>query len=304
MKKLYGVVVPVVTPLTEEDEIDIVSLERLVDYCIDSGLQAIYPCGTTGEMMYLSVKERKLVAETVVKRAAGRVPVYIHVGAWNLKDTIELALHAAAIGADGIAVVTPAFFTVKEPGLVDYFTAVAKQVPDDFPVYLYAIPQCAVNDISPGVAEASSEICPNIIGIKYSYPDMTKIQQMIRIQDGAFSVLVGPDHLFAAVTAMGGDGVVSGNAQIIPAYYEKIWDCLQNKKYDEAARWQHRTNLLNEKLCEINNIAAYKVMLKRDGIIATTKMRRPMENLTPEQEAEVIAAMEELDYRGSRFRNW
>lgn len=298
MKKLYGVVVPVVTPLTEEDRIDTVSLERLVDYCIDSGLQAIYPCGTTGEMMYLSVEERKLVAETAVRQAAGRVPVYIHVGAWNLKDTIDLAEHAVAIGADGIAVVTPAFFSVKEPGLVDYFTAVARRVPKDFPVYLYAIPQCAVNDISPEVAQASSRICPNIIGIKYSYPDMTRIQQMIRIHDGAFSVLVGPDHLFAAVAAMGGDGVVSGNAQIIPAYYEKIWDCLQNKNYEEATSWQHRTNLLNEKLCAINNIAAYKVMLKRDGIIATTKMRRPMENLTPEQEAELIVAMEAMDYRG------
>ena len=97
-------------------------------------------------------------------------------------------------------------------------------------------------------------------------------------------MLVGPDHLFAAVSAMGGDGVVSGNAQIIPAYYKKIWQLLQEKNYEEAAKWQHRTNLLNETLCENNNIAAYKVMLKRDGIIATTKMRRPMENLTPEQE--------------------
>ena len=95
-----------------------------------------------------------------------------------------------------------------------------------------------------------------------------------------------------------GDGVVSGNAQIIPAYYKKIWQLLQEKNYEEAAKWQHRTNLLNETLCENNNIAAYKVMLKRDGIIATTKMRRPMENLTPEQEENLIAAMERLRYRG------
>lgn len=297
MKKLYGVVVPIVTPLTEEDAVDTDSLKRLVDHCIDSGLQAIYPCGTTGEMMYLSVEERKLTAETVVRHAAGRVPVFVHVGAWNLKDTIELAEHAVKIGADGIAVVTPSFFSVKDQGLVDYFTAVARRVPADFPVYLYAIPQCAVNDISPRVAEECGRLCPNIVGIKYSYPDMTRIQQMLRIQDGGFSVLVGPDHLFAAVTAMGGDGVVSGNAQIIPGYYEKVWGLLQEKNYDEAAKWQHRTNVLNEKLCEINNIAAYKVMLKRDGIIATSRMRRPMENLTAEQERDLTETMERFDYR-------
>lgn len=291
MKKLYGVVVPIVTPLTEEDTVDVPSLERLVDYCIDSGLQAIYPCGTTGEMMYLTVEERKLVSETVVRKAAGRVPVFVHAGAWNLKDTIELARHAVRIGADGIAVVTPAFFTVREQGLIDYFTAVARSVPEDFPVYLYAIPQCAANDITPAVARKASELCPNITGIKYSYPDMTRIQQMLRIHDGSFSVLVGPDHLFAAVCAMGGDGVVSGNAQVLPDYYEKIWGLIQGKRYDEAARWQHKTNILNEKLCAINNIAAYKVMLKHRGIIATTKMRRPMENLTAEQEAELIGGM-------------
>ena len=126
MKKLYGVVVPIVTPLTQEDAIDVTSLKRLADHCIDSGMQAIYPCGTTGEMMYLSVEERRLVAETVVRHAAGRVPVFVHVGAWNLRDTVELAKHAAEIGADGIAVVTPAFFSVRDHGLVDYFTTVAK----------------------------------------------------------------------------------------------------------------------------------------------------------------------------------
>ena len=99
MKKLYGVVVPIVTPLTEDDRIDVFSLKSLVDYCIDGELQCLYPCGTTGEMMYLTVDERKLVAETVVRQANGRVPVFVHVGAWNQADTIELAKHAVEIGA-------------------------------------------------------------------------------------------------------------------------------------------------------------------------------------------------------------
>ena len=94
MKRLSGIVIPLVTPLTEEDTVDVESLKRLTDYCIDGGMTALYPCGTTGEMMYLTVEERKLVAETVVKQAAGRIPVFVHVGAWNQSDTIELAQHA------------------------------------------------------------------------------------------------------------------------------------------------------------------------------------------------------------------
>lgn len=293
MKRLKGVVVPVVTPLTEDDLVDVDSLKKLVDYCIGHGVQAIYPCGTTGEMMYLSVEERKTVAETVVTQCEGRVPVFVHAGGWNLKDTIELAKHAYEIGADGIAVVTPSFFHISEKGLVDYFVSVAHSVPEDFPVYLYAIPQYAVNDISYAVAEQVAAACANVIGIKYSYPDMTRIQQLMRIGDGKFSVLAGPDQLFTAVVSMNGDGVVSGSSQVIPEYYEAVWQALENKDYKEASVRQQLTNRLNEVLCSVNNIAAYKVILRKKGIIATSKTRKPLEELTVAQEEELCNALEE-----------
>ena len=143
MQKLYGVVVPIVTPLTNSDSIDTESIKKLVDHCIENGVECLYPCGTTGEMMYLTPEERKLVAETVVNHTAGRVPVFVQVGAWNQKDTVELAQHAAAIGADGIGVVTPVFFKLSDRGLIDFYKTVAGSVPADFPVYLYGIPQNA-----------------------------------------------------------------------------------------------------------------------------------------------------------------
>lgn len=297
MKRLNGVVVPIITPLTEEDKIDVESLERLTEYCIDGGLQSLYPCGTTGEMMYLTVEERKLVAETIVKKAAGRVPVFVHVGAWNQVDTIELAKHAAEIGADGIGVITPAFYLLSDRGLIDYYVAVAKSVPQDFPVYMYGIKQNAVNDLNKHVCEAVAEQCPNVIGVKYSYPDMTRLQELMTVKEGTFEVLVGPDHLFEAVYAVGGTGVVSGNAMCIREHYRALWDALQREDYQEATRLQRRTNVLNAVMCEINNIAAYKVILKKEGVIRTTRMRRPMENLTKEQEENLLKRMEELDYR-------
>lgn len=297
MQKLYGVVVPIVTPLTEHDTIDVASLERLVDHCIQNGLQCLYPCGTTGEMMYLTVEERKLVAETVVRHADRRVPVFVHVGAWNLADTIALARHAAEIGADGIGVVTPAFFKLSDRGLIDYYTAVAQSVPQDFPVYLYAIPQNAVNDINRTVAETLAKTCPNIIGIKYSYPDFTRIQDFMTIQDGTFSVLVGPDHFLEAACVVGGDGTVSGNAMCIPEHYAKLWAAIEAKDYELATQYQRRTNVLNAVMCAHNNIAAYKVILHHEGVIETTCMRRPMENLTKEQERALLQTMADLDYR-------
>lgn len=297
MERLYGVVVPLVTPLTEEDQIDVESLKRLTDKCIEKKMNCLYPCGTTGEMMYLSVAERKLIAKTVVEHTAGRVPVFVHVGAWNLADTMELARHAYEIGADGIGVVTPTFYAISDKGLIEYYEAVARCVPEDFPVYMYGIKQNAVNDLNKKVCEAVAKSCKNVLGVKYSYPDMTRIQELMTVNDGKFDVLVGPDHLFEAVCAVGGQGVVSGNSQCIPEHYAAVWEAICQKDYDRATRLQRRTNVLNSAMCAINNIAAYKVILKAEGILSTTKMRRPMENLTEEQERDLLKLIRELDYQ-------
>lgn len=297
MKKLYGTVVPLITPLTEQDGIDVESLQRLTDHCINGGLQCLYPCGTTGEMMYLTTEERKLAAETVVKHTAGRVPVFVHVGAWNLNETIALAQHAAAVGADGIGVVTPVFYKLSDRGIADYYIAVAKSVPEDFPIYLYGIPQNAVNDLSVAVCEQVAGQCPNVIGAKYSYPDMTRLQQLMTVREERFHVLVGPDHLFQAVVAVGGDGVVSGNAMCIPEHYAALWEALCRKDMELATRLQRRTNVLNAVMCERNNIAAYKAILKAEGVISTAKVRRPMENLTDKEEENLLKTLRAMNYR-------
>ena len=107
MKKLFGTVVPIITPFDNQDHVDLESLENLTEHVIQGGLQCIYPCGTTGEMLLLSVDERKAILETVISKTDGRIPVFAHAGAMTLKDTLELAGHAVKAGADGIGVVTP-----------------------------------------------------------------------------------------------------------------------------------------------------------------------------------------------------
>lgn len=297
MKKLYGVVAPIITPFTENDQIDTQSLEKLCEHLIKNGISCLYPNGTTGEMMYLSIAERKLIAETVVQHTAGRVPVFIHVGAWNQADTIELARHAESIGADGIGVVTPAFFKLSDDALLAFYTAVCQSVSSDFPVYLYAIPQLAVNDITPALAERIAEACPNVIGIKYSYPNMSRIQQMMGIRDGSFSVLCGPDELFEVTVCAGGDGTVSGNSQCLPEHYAALYAALLEKDYEKATRIQRRTNTLNNILCEYDNIAHYKALLMEEGILRTKKMRKPMMELSDEATQELVRTLKMMDYK-------
>ena len=258
MRLLYGVTVPLVTPLTKERTLDISSLEHLTDFLIEKGIHCLYPGGTTGEMMLMGMEDRKVLAETVVRQTAGRAVVYIQAGAVNQADTITLAKHAVDIGADGIGVVTPVFYKLSDRELVSYYQSVCRSVPSDFPVYLYAIPQCAVNDITPALAEELAETCPNIAGIKYSYPNMSRIQEFMTIRSGSFSVLCGPDELFCATVLTGGAGTVSGNAQVIPEHYVAIWNALERGDIPTAVSLQRKTNQLNQILSNDHNIARYK----------------------------------------------
>ncbi len=297
MKRMYGVVIPMVTPLTEDDHVDVLSLQRLTDFLIDKGVDCLYPCGTTGEMAYLTDDERILVVETVVRQAAGRVPVFAQVGAANTSSTIRLAQHAAACGADGVGVVTPWYFQLSDDALLSYYKEVSDSVPADFPIYMYGIPQNAVNDITPALAERVAQACPNVVGVKYSYPDMTRLQQLMTVRNGAFDVLVGPDHLYEAVVAVGGKGVISGNAMIVSEHYVAVREAMARNDWASATRLQRKTNVLNAILCAKNNIGCYKAILKRWGIIETARMRKPMEEVSAEDTAALMKALEEAEYK-------
>lgn len=187
MKKLYGVITAMTTPFTADNKVDVAALEAQTEYLIQKGVQCLYPCGTTGEMYLMSAEERELVAETVVKKAAGRVTVFIHVGAMDQDETIRLAQHAQKIGADGVGVVTPSYFTVDEKAMVEYYKTVCAALPEDFPVYVYVIPQLAHNDVSAETMEKIAAACKNVVGVKYSFADMRRINDYLQVRGGNFS---------------------------------------------------------------------------------------------------------------------
>ena len=223
MKKLTGVITAMTTPFDARDRVDLDAVKSHCDFLIQRGVNCLYPCGTTGEMYLCSPEEREAIAKAVVDQTAGRVPVFIHVGAMRQDETIRLAKHACAIGADGIGVVTPSYFTVDDRAMVEYYTNVCQAVPGDFPVYAYAIPQLARNELTCPTLERIIKACPNLIGIKYSYPDMSQLIKYMRLRDGTFSVVFGADHLFLSALAAGADGTVSGCSSAIPEPFVEVY---------------------------------------------------------------------------------
>lgn len=284
MKRLYGLTTAMITPIDEQDHVDLNAVKDLTDFLISKGVHCLYPCGTTGEMYLLSTAERKKIAETVVKQAKGRVTVFIHVGAMTQKETLELAGHAHEIGADGIGVVTPAFFPVTDREMEEYFVAIAKSLPDDFPIYLYNIPQDAVNDLKPAVIEKIVARCRNVIGIKYSFADFLRVKDYLNINNGHFSVVVGTDRLFHAALTMGCDGTVSGVGCVCPEPFIEIYKAYLHKD-EMKARQTQKTG------CEVagllkcgSNTAYFKTGLEFRGVKAG-HMRKPLLDLTEEEKA-------------------
>lgn len=295
MKYLYGVTTAMVTPFNKNGKVDLEAVKELTDFLVSKGVHCLYPLGTTGEMYRISTEERKTVAETVVESANGRATVYIHVGAMCQQDTLELARHASGIGADGIGVVTPSFFTVNDREMEEYYVAIAKSVPEEFPVYLYNIPQCSGNDLKTNVAQKIVNKCRNVVGIKYSYPDFLRVNEYLGISNGKFSVLVGTDRLFNAALAIGCSGVVSGISCVYPEPFVAIYRAFMDGNMDEAGRIQRIANRYCETLRSGSNMSYFKEALKMRGINAGY-MRAPQLDLTEMEIDELSKQISLIDY--------
>jgi dihydrodipicolinate synthase/N-acetylneuraminate lyase len=287
MKKLFGVTVAMVTPLDEDGQVMESAVRKHVDFLIDKGVDCLYPAGTTGEMYLLNVAQRKKLAEIVVSQAAGRVTVFIHVGAMAQNDTIELAQHAFKIGADGIGVVTPSFFATRDRAMEEYFVAVAESIPSDFPMYVYNIPQCSTNDLKPEIIERVVQRAPNVIGIKYSFANLVRAAEYQRINNGNFSVLMGEERLFAEVLTMGCDGVVTGTGGVYPEPLVALYKAFQEGDIAEVRKQEAlTTEVFNLFLKDGSSIPFLKAALRMRGI-DVGHVRKPLLDLAEAETAEL-----------------
>jgi 4-hydroxy-tetrahydrodipicolinate synthase len=286
MKKLFGVVVPMTTPFDQDGKVDIKALEKQIDFLIEKGVHGLYPCGTTGEMLLMSLEERELVAETVVKRAARRITVFVHCGAMATKDTLRLGTHALSIGADGIGVVTPSFFGIDDEAMFEYYKTISVNLPKDFPIYLYNIPQCSTNDISVKVCKELAQAYPNIVGIKYSGSDASRVLEYLKVNHYNYSVLVGADRLFLQYLVMGCEGTVSGCAGVFPEVFVSLYKAYKAGNIDEAKTLQRKANEIITILKAGTNLSLFKEALKLRGLEASY-VRPPLLDISDKEKYEL-----------------
>jgi 4-hydroxy-tetrahydrodipicolinate synthase len=213
MRKVRGSLVAIVTPMRDDGALDLAALRSLIDWHIAEGTDGIVVVGTTGESPTVDFSEHRLLIDTAVAHAAKRIPIVAGTGANSTREAIELAAHARKSGADAGLTVVPYYNKPTQEGLYRHFRSVAEAV--DLPQILYNVPARTVADLQNETVLRLAEL-PNIVGIKDATGDLQRGAELLRRRPADFAVYSGDDATALPLMLLGGDGVISVTANVVP----------------------------------------------------------------------------------------
>ena len=213
-----GSFVAIVTPF-KNSKVDSKALKELIEFHIENGTNGIVPCGTTGESATLSHHEHEEVIQIAVETCKGRVPVLAGTGSNATHEAIELTLSAQKLGADGALLITPYYNKPTQEGLYQHFAAVEKET--KLPIILYNVPSRTSINMLPETVARLSKI-KNIVGIKEASGNLVQVSEIIQSCGTDFEVISGEDALTWPIIALGGKGVISVTANLVPEKFSKL----------------------------------------------------------------------------------
>ncbi len=276
-----------VTPFTEDGELDLGTLKKLVEWHIEQGSHGLVPVGTTGESPTLTHDEHRTVIEEVVRVAAGRIPVIAGAGSNSTREGIGLVRHAAEVGADAALVVTPYYNKPTQAGLIAHFTALAEAV--DLPIIIYNIPGRSVVDMSPETMGELAKL-PNIVGVKDATGRLERVSQQ-RISCGPdFVQLSGEDATALGFNAHGGVGCISVTANIAPKLCAEFQQATLAGDYAGALAYQDRLMPLHVAIFVEPGLVGAKYAMSRLGL-CNERVRLPLAPLTDPTRQQIDTAL-------------
>jgi 4-hydroxy-tetrahydrodipicolinate synthase len=290
MQALQGSLVALVTPLTENGEVDYDALKNLLDWHIEQGTDGIVPVGTTGESATLNIKEHIDVVEFTVKHVDRRLPVIAGTGANSTEEAIELSQEAQLKGADYVLLVTPYYNKPNQNGLIAHYEKIADRV--QINQILYNVPMRTACDLLPESVKILSKHS-NIVGIKEALDDSNRIKELINISNNSnssFSIYSGDDPTFMDSLKLGAHGVISVAANIIPKSISKICSHIQQND-EEVAEILNKMNANLYRLLFVeSNPIPVKWMLYKMGLIKQS-IRLPLIELDETFHDEVMSEL-------------
>lgn len=288
---ITGSIVALITPMNPDGSIDWESLDRLVEFHISAGTDAIVAVGTTGESATLNPQEHIAAIERVVKTSAGRRPVIAGTGANNTAEAIELTAEAKRVGADACLLVTPYYNKPPQRGLIKHYEAIANAV--DIPQWLYNVPgRTAVDMLNETVAELAD--IPQITAIKDATGDLQRGRELIKLVGDRMAVYSGDDATAWELIAAGGQGNISVTANVAPAMMHTLCMLALDGKADEAAALNQSLMSLHDAMFVEANPVPVKWALQRMGL-CQPGIRLPLVELDTRYQPNVEQALSSLE---------
>ncbi|MBC8549361.1 MAG: 4-hydroxy-tetrahydrodipicolinate synthase [Candidatus Brocadiales bacterium] len=280
-----GSIVAMVTPF-KDGEVDYDKIGELVQYHIDNGTNAIIPCGTTGESPTLTHREHREVIEKVIEAAAGRIPVIAGTGSNNTSEAVSMTRHAKETGANGSLIITPYYNKPTQQGIYEHYKAILEEV--DIPIIVYNVPSRTGVSISAETVARLAEF-DNIVAIKEATGDIDQASQILNLCD--ITVLSGDDSLTLPIMSIGGKGVVSVLANILPREVSDLTSSFLKGEIENAQRL-HKSlfPVCKAMFIETNPIPVKTAMKLLDRL--NGEMRLPLCNMSKEHERQLKIALE------------
>ena len=283
------------------DENGAISPERVrafTEYLIGKGVTGLYVGGSSGECIYQSVAERKLVLENVMEIARGRIVVIAHVACNNTADSMELAAHAESLGVDAIAAIPPIYFHLPPHGIAQYWNDISSAAPNtDF--IIYNIPQLAGVGLSSALLREMLKN-PRVIGVKNSSMPVQDIEMW---RDEGAIVFNGPDEQLLSGLGAGAIGGIGGTYAAMPELYLRIFALVAQGRIAEAREIQDECCHIIYELCSChgNMYAVIKAVLRELGAPDIGGVRRPLSDIVPEDMPTVRKCAEHIRTACEKF---
>ncbi len=263
MFELKGAMTAIVTPF-KGGKVDEEAFRKLIRRQIEAGIDGLVPCGTTGEAATMELDEYEKVIGIAVEECKGKVPVLAGAGTNNTKKVIELANIAKGAGADAILSVAPYYNKPTQEGLYLHYKTIAEKC--DLPLVLYNVPGRTSVNILPKTVIRLSEI-DNIVGIKEASGSLNQVSEIIEGAKEGFSVISGDDFLTLPMMAIGGTGVISVTANVVPELVARQYDAFVEGNLDEARSLHHKLFKLHLAMFYETNPIPVKTALAMMGLI-------------------------------------
>jgi 4-hydroxy-tetrahydrodipicolinate synthase len=237
-QKLKGIIPPLLTPLTNDYNLDVPAVHGLIAHLVEGGVHGVFVLGTTGEATGLKYNVRQEMIKETCLAAKGKIPVMVGITDTSLGESLELAFLAKEHGAMAVVAAPPYYFNLGQQELLEYYEDLANCLP--LPLYLYNMPGLTKVHIDTGTAVQLSKN-PNIIGLKDSSANTVYFQSLIHgIQREDFGLFVGPEEITAETVLMGGDGGVNGGANLFPQLYVALYQASLDRDFQRMGQLQEQ----------------------------------------------------------------